>query len=240
MAVVRPKSADQTPQSHARREVARRPELRKFRWLDRIACDVDLAPVVFRVAYLIRCTYGDNETGRCEAGMDTIARRLGVNEKTIRRAVEQLEKQGYLSVTRRGWNHTHILRPTLPERTNMSAPEEGMERTEMSTPESDVDRTNLSSWSGHWRGQECPRFPPIPADPARGGPEGRPPEALSSTSGEESSSTFEVSAERDALPSVASPPALEEEYWNAIQEEDGDYTYRGNDDEEDDDFDAVS
>jgi len=98
------------------------PEPRKFKWLDAVACDSELSPAVFRVAYLVRCIYGDNESGRCEAAMDTIARRLGVNEKTIRRAVDQLEDHGYLSITRRGWNHTNVLYPTIPERTKKSAP----------------------------------------------------------------------------------------------------------------------
>ncbi len=215
MALARLESEDLASQS----PVAR-PELRKFKWLDHIACDGDLAPVVFRVAYLVRCVYGDNETGRCEAGMDTIARRLGVNEKTVRRAVEQLEKQGYLSVTRRGWNHTNVLRPTLTERTNMSAPEKGTERTEMSTPEGAKDRTNLSLRSGHLQGQECPGFPPIPTDLARGGPKGRRSVETSRPTIEKSRSTFDGSAEEDAGPSAASLPPLPEEYWNAIQEGD--------------------
>ncbi|RWA76897.1 MAG: hypothetical protein EOQ28_04225 [Mesorhizobium sp.] len=178
------------------------PEPRKFQWLDHIAVNTELAPVVFRVAYLIRCTYGDNATGRCDVAMDTIARRLDVNEKTIRRAVEQLDRCGYVEVTRRGWNHTNILLPTLPERTEMSAPVSTDERSD-----DDAERTFLSPRSGHQNGQECPTLPPIPTDPTddRGEPQARPPASLSSTN-RRSSSTFNGNAKGDAGASRASLP----------------------------------
>jgi hypothetical protein len=147
-------------------KVRSKPEPRKFKWLDAIAEDAELAPVAFRVGYLIRCFYGDNETGRCEAAMDTIARRLKVNEKTIRRAVEYLEKRGYLAVTH-GAGGTTPTSCCRHFRSGQICPPQTILRTT-------TERTFLSPRSGHLVGQKCPTLLAYTRRTRMGGPPARP------------------------------------------------------------------
>lgn len=174
------------PKRQANEAARRKPELRKFKWLDAIACNAELAPVVFRVAYLVRCVYGDNETGKCDAAMDTIAHRLEVNEKTVRRAVEQLEKHGYLAVTRRGWNHTNVLLPTLPERTKMSIPD-----AKNDDHGADIPVPAERTFGGTEMSDSSRLLSPTPLGRASSPPTAVPPEASSPTSKVEQHSTLE-------------------------------------------------
>lgn len=160
--------------------IARKLEPKKFRWLDLIATHGDFPPVVFRVAYLVRCIFGDNETGRCEAAMDTIAGRLGINERTVRRAIDQLDAAGFIQVTRRGWNHTNVLHPTVPERTEMSAPNDTRDMRD-SVSGADIPVTMERTFAVTEMSDALAYVPAEPAGGPDSPPTAGPPRALSST-----------------------------------------------------------
>jgi DNA-binding transcriptional ArsR family regulator len=75
----------------------------------------------------------------CFPGQETLARDLGLAERSVRRHLKSLEKHGLLAIRRRGLGKTNIyelnLKPTGllagPDRTKMA----GQERKKMAAPE---------------------------------------------------------------------------------------------------------
>lgn len=134
----------------------------KFQWLDEIALNQATSHVAFRVGYLIVCKYRNESKGFAFVGLDTLASDLGVNEKTIRRAIEELKAVGCLHV-RHQKNKSNIYTPISPQdRTQMSEPD----RTHMSDQE-DAGSDIFDARVGHSQGHRCPTNPPEPtSEPA--------------------------------------------------------------------------
>lgn len=147
---------------------------RRFEWLDCIARDASLPPGAFRLAYLIS-GYINRETGDAWPGLEHLAKILKLNEKSIRRMVEELISAGYLIKRRGGDGRPNRYRMQFPDRTEMSdqnnirsdiiAQSEGnsVDIIVQSEPASEhqtghfcpADRTFLSQQTGHI----CPPIP---------------------------------------------------------------------------------
>jgi hypothetical protein len=71
-----------------------------------------------KLVALALADYTNTRDRRCDPGIDTIAFRCGLSERTVRRAIEELEKLGALTVNRTpGAGHSYIVTPD-----NLSTP----------------------------------------------------------------------------------------------------------------------
>jgi hypothetical protein len=113
-----------------------------------ISLSEELSGTEKRVAATI-IDHFNRKTGQCDPALDSIARLLGVNRRTIIRAISALVRKGYLHKTRHGgkfhrnsyipgWSHFHAKEKTWNER-----------RT---TASRKFERTNVSPLQG----QNCP------------------------------------------------------------------------------------
>jgi Helix-turn-helix domain len=73
----------------------------KFQWLEQITFDQFSESLgdAIRVGFAIS-TFVNRKTGEAWPGLDRLASILGSNEKTVRRAIEWLEKRGHLRLIR--------------------------------------------------------------------------------------------------------------------------------------------
>jgi hypothetical protein len=107
--------------------------------------DADTSATAFRV-YAALATYANSDK-RCWPGVRRLAGDIGVNEKTVRRAIADLKDRGWLSVRRRGFKKTNVYtlfaEPLNSDRTRVS----GHQDTNSSewTPESDHERAPVSN-----------------------------------------------------------------------------------------------
>jgi predicted transcriptional regulator len=72
----------------------------KMEWLDCAAFDRDLKPVDFKVAFVVM-QYVNEKTGECYPSEKTIARKCGLSERHVRRALKRLCATGWLKRQRR-------------------------------------------------------------------------------------------------------------------------------------------
>jgi predicted transcriptional regulator len=70
----------------------------KMEWLDCAA--FKLKPVDFKVAFVVM-QYVNEKTGECYPGVETIARKCGLSERHVKRALKRLCDSGWLERTRR-------------------------------------------------------------------------------------------------------------------------------------------
>jgi GntR family transcriptional regulator len=118
---------------HQRTDAGGKVTRQKFNWLRTILHDTDISATAYRLACLLMWEYrNEAKGGECYPGLDTLARDMGVNEKTIRRAISELVSAGYLRVERRGKQSSNLYWPVFG------------------------DRTFLSKVIGHSQGQKCP------------------------------------------------------------------------------------
>lgn len=86
----------------------------KLLWYDALTFDVALSHRSARVAHAIG-THLNKWSGATFISHDTLAKRLGVDAKTIARAIAELERRGHLSVTRsKGRGNANVYRPIIP------------------------------------------------------------------------------------------------------------------------------
>jgi hypothetical protein len=69
-----------------------------FAFLDRVVADRELSAPAFKVAYVI-AQHINRETGEAWCSTDTIAKRGGVAQSTVRKAVLELHERAHLDVT---------------------------------------------------------------------------------------------------------------------------------------------
>lgn len=88
-------------------------------WLDRIAQDPSISPGAFRLAYVIS-GHINRGTGEAWPGIDHLATVLKVNEKSVRRLIDELVAAGHLTKRRGGDGRPNRYRMVLSDRTEMS------------------------------------------------------------------------------------------------------------------------
>lgn len=122
----------------------------KLDWLDKIAANPDVGAPAFRVAYLI-AGYLNRESGLAWPGENTLAKRLGVTGRAVRRAIAELKQRGHLSVRRGGPGQTSRFQMITTDRTNSSGPDRTIpsgQQTAQSGRFRPPDRTNSSAKTG--------------------------------------------------------------------------------------------
>lgn len=92
----------------------------KFRWLDQVAADKSVAPLAFKLAYIV-ATYINRETGDAWPSQETLAASLGIGVRAVRNASGQLVDAGHVSVmVTRGRGHSNRYRAVLKNRNDGS------------------------------------------------------------------------------------------------------------------------
>ena len=76
------------------------PKKLRMEWTDALALDRDLSNMGFRVACVIG-THFNNQSGDTFVSQETIARVMGVSERSVWTALKELEERGYLLIERR-------------------------------------------------------------------------------------------------------------------------------------------
>lgn len=51
--------------------------------------------------YSVLCMYASNDTSECYPSRDTIMRKAGISDKTLRKSIEKLRDSGYIDVKER-------------------------------------------------------------------------------------------------------------------------------------------
>lgn len=147
---------------------------RRSDWRDRVMVDRRLSPGACRVAYYLSNHFNLKEIwrnkGQLEAypSLETIGADLGINEKTVRRNMDELIHCGYLTKVRGGQGRPNRYRVPDPDRTAMSTQEARPDKNVQSGEQADAsglpatdqlighscpdDRTFLSAMTG----QKCP------------------------------------------------------------------------------------
>lgn len=93
---------------------------RKLSWVGEIALDKRVAPMAFRLAYLLADQFWNWETGQCNPSLETLAELLDVDEKTMRRANQNLKDAGYATWRKGGRGHPNLYLLSFDDRTKMS------------------------------------------------------------------------------------------------------------------------
>ncbi len=83
----------------------------KLRWLYQITCDPEVSGSALNVAVVLACDYVNRETvDRARPAVAAIAAKLGVHEKSARRALHSLADRGHLTIKRRpGYENDYCL-----------------------------------------------------------------------------------------------------------------------------------
>lgn len=90
--------------------------IKKSRWLDAMAVDRAIGQMEYRVGGVLGA-HMNSDSGETFVGRDTIADILGVNVKSVDRAIATLEAAGYLNVVRdRGRGRSNTYSMLLPEK----------------------------------------------------------------------------------------------------------------------------
>ena len=80
----------------------------QFVWLRQVAADVDLAPTASRVAIALTVYFSREEDGAAWMSQATLARDLGISERTVRDALAGLIDRGHVISKRRGMKETNL------------------------------------------------------------------------------------------------------------------------------------
>ena len=87
-----------------------------FGWQEHVAARADLTPVYKIVAWAL-ALFRNIKTGRCDPSCGGLAKRAGVSERTVKRAITEFERLGLLAVDRSSGgassnrNHYRLLLP---------------------------------------------------------------------------------------------------------------------------------
>ena len=96
--------------------------IKKTRWLDGMAINPSVTSAAFRVGGVI-AYHLNSETGETFVGRETIADLLGINVKTVDRAIVNLEKEQYLRVVRSvGRTNVNTYSMAFPEKAPQMSP----------------------------------------------------------------------------------------------------------------------
>jgi DNA-binding MarR family transcriptional regulator len=91
----------------------------RLTWLDTIAQDSRITPGAFRLAFIISA-HINRETGDAWPGLDRLAEAMGMNERSVRRLVDELVNAGHIAKQRGGDGRPNRYRMQVSDRTNMS------------------------------------------------------------------------------------------------------------------------
>ena len=111
----------------------------RMSWLDRIARDPNLSPGAFRIAYVISGLI-NRETGDAWPGLDHLANVLSLDEKSIRRLVDELVSGGYLVKQRGGNGRPNRYRMQFSDRTEMPDQADGRPDNNVHSADSRPDK----------------------------------------------------------------------------------------------------
>jgi hypothetical protein len=94
---------------------------RKFEWLDQVVADRSLTPLAFHVAYLLS-GYLNRATGEAFPSQETLAKRLGLTARGVRKLVAQVSDGGHLEVLEaHGRGRMNIYRTIIKNRNSGSS-----------------------------------------------------------------------------------------------------------------------
>jgi hypothetical protein len=155
-----------------------------FACLKQVDADPKTSAMEFRLAFVISQMI-NKKTRVCFPLQSTLAERLGVDPRHVRRGLANLVKRGHLSVTPRGRDQSAIYQMIVQDRTPMSDHDETRQDTDVrSKPQDRTSGAARPDISGRKTGHPCPTEPisePISEPEERGAPARR----RSSLSGEE-------------------------------------------------------
>jgi hypothetical protein len=128
----------------------------RFEWLDRIAQEPSISPGAFRLAYVIS-GYINRGTGEAWPGIDHLATVLKVNEKSVRRLIDELVAAGHLTKKRGGDGRPNRYRMAFSDRTEMSDQTESRPDINVHSEQSSPDNiVHSDPASGEQTGHFCP------------------------------------------------------------------------------------
>ena len=120
----------------------------KFAIMPEWVIELDVSHTAFRL-YAVLARYADNITHQAFPSLDTLSKRLGCSEKTVRRAIEDLVKHGAIKKHSRGRYHStlYTVITSSPKGTKMSGEwtkmsEEGTKMSQRVDKNDQVTRTN--------------------------------------------------------------------------------------------------
>ena len=90
----------------------------RLAWLDQLVLYQNVSARSFLLAYCLS-GYVNRKTRDAWPSLDTLAKSLGANERTIRRWMEELTALGYLGKTRGGNGHSNRYRMLFPDRAQL-------------------------------------------------------------------------------------------------------------------------
>jgi Helix-turn-helix domain len=132
----------------------------KLLWLERLSTDGKTSSGAVHVALVIS-SHLNRKLGIAWPSLDYLAKKLDANERTVRRAIDELVTGGYIEKKRGGDGRANQYRIVISDRTNLSdqnpiRPDKNVQSVK-SRPDKSViaDRTNLSFQTG----QKCPPNP---------------------------------------------------------------------------------
>jgi hypothetical protein len=169
---------------------------KKFEFLRAIMKDTAISSTAYRLACFLIWEYrNEKRDGECFPGIDRLAGDLAVNEKTVRRAIKEVDGR-YFTIERVGKQQSNRYWPIFGDRTQMSG------------QAGSSDRTFEGPVSGHFRRSDRTQMSAESSlepslEPNRGRRQSSPSSALRSKEGKRS--TMKRSSEGDARPPVASP-----------------------------------
>ena len=119
---------------------------RRAEFYDCIVADHELSRGALAVAWRL-VNHINDETGECFPSVERVAGQLNINERTVRRGVDQLVEAGWFTKKRRGRGGTQYF-ANYGNWAEVSAFSDGENRTGMSGKDDKENRAGMSAFSG--------------------------------------------------------------------------------------------
>lgn len=152
----------------------------RFTWRKRVVRDASLTHSELRVLLELE-SYANEDGTNAHPGVNLISAELGINEKTVRRALKHGEELGYVIKTQagrrgRGRNFADVFALSLPEREVTTGHSDVHQSSPWNTSEPQTTTGHFESTTGHldtdyrtfsdeYRTPECPPTSPSTPDP---------------------------------------------------------------------------
>lgn len=94
--------------------------LERIQWLSTLQADRNVSPAALRVAIAL-VSRVNGETGQLNPTLITLAKDVGMSDRSVERAVSELQELRYISVTKAGRYNHYVL--VIPDRTDGSTPD---------------------------------------------------------------------------------------------------------------------
>lgn len=169
----------------------------KLKWLDRIAADLTISPGAFRLAYVLASDYLKTEASKAYPSHATLARKLGIGERQIRRLIDELIPQYLTSIQGgNGQSNRYSIVTKMSGQASVESDKNVRSADADDGQKCPADRTNLSKSTG----QKCPPIPPVIGNPPVNNP---PVEGVPDLLGDVSSAVDQVSVAFEAYNEIA-------------------------------------